>query len=99
MKKHYIIASIVFVVFVGLALASNFIHWDETPLEQTIWALPLAFGLLIQMPVLPFVAALFGKNEFMGNDLIWEVSPIVAGLLYSGLYLLICKQFFKTKQS
>ncbi|MFH1253178.1 MAG: hypothetical protein V1664_02495 [Candidatus Uhrbacteria bacterium] len=90
MKKHLIIALIIFLVVVVLSLASNFIHWDETPLEQTIFALPLGIGLLLELPFLTIISPLAQTDAtFIYFKQLAAFIPFIAGLFYAGLYYLI----------
>lgn len=90
MKKHIIIAKIIFCLITALSLASNFIPWDETPLEQTIYALPLGIGFLIQLPFFSIIATWFGGSTASANyELLWTIIPFIAGILYASIYFLI----------
>lgn len=91
MKKHLTVAIIIFVLVASLSLASNFIRWDETPLEQTVFALPLGVGLLLEIPFLALMGLI--KNgmhgQFISDRTLWILIPFIAGFCYSGLYYLI----------
>ena len=101
MKKVRIITLIIFVAIFALVLGTNLIHWDETPSEQSIAALPLGLGLLLELPFLLIGAALTGNGS--GNGLIsydWyttmmQVMPFLAGAFYSGLFYLIATRIRK----
>jgi len=90
MKKHLIIAIIIFIVIVILSLASNFIPWDETLLEQTIFALPLGVGLFFQIPFLMIMGLLIGNTTaYVNYQLLWTIIPFIAGIFYAGLYYVV----------
>ncbi len=101
MKKVKIITLVIFVAIFALVLATNLIHWDETPLEQSIAALPLGLGLLLELPFL-LIGAMLTENG-SGNGLIsydWyttmmQVMPFLAGAFYSGLFYLIATRIKK----
>ena len=101
MKKVRIITLAIFVVVFALVLATNLIHWDETPLEQSIAALPLGLGFLLELPFMLLAAMLTGNGS--GNGLIsydWhptmmQVMPFLAGAFYSGLFYLIATRIRK----
>jgi len=87
MKKHLIVAAVLFGAVTALALASNFIRWDETPLEQTIYALPLAIGLLLQMPFLSIMGLWIGNTtNYVNYELLWSIIPFITGAFYASLY-------------
>jgi len=87
--KHLIIAAIIFIVTVILSMATNFISWDETRLEQTVWGLLLAIGIFLELPFL-FVASWLIPNNlanFAKYHLFLDIlTPFVAGIFYAGLY-------------
>ena len=87
MKKHLITAAVIFVVVVALGLATNFIRWDETPLEQTIWALPLGVGLVLELPFL-MIMGMFVRDttSFINYPFWWTIIPFIAGACYGSLY-------------
>ncbi len=90
MKKHLIIAVVLFGVITALALASNFIRWDETALEQTIYALPLGIGLLLQMPFMSLMGLWIGNTTNYANyGLLWSIIPFITGAFYATLYFFI----------
>lgn len=86
MKKHLVIGFVIFFFVVALSLASNFIPWDETPLEQTALALPLGAGLLLQLPFFTLLGALNPNFHLAGYNTSWIVIPFIAGMLYAALY-------------
>lgn len=87
MKKHLITAAVILVVVAALGLASNFIRWDETPLEQIIWALPLGIGLVLELPFL-MVMGMFVRDttSYINYPLLWTIIPFIAGACYGSLY-------------
>lgn len=100
MKKHYIITSVIFIVVVGLALASNFIHWDETPLEQTLFAYPLAFGMLLQAPSLPLgLIWMLMPGDYENFIFPLVINPLISGVFYVWAYLVIYKLSHKNQST
>jgi len=101
MKKHLIIAAVIFSMVTALSLASNFIRWDETPLEQTIYALPLGIGLLLQIPLFSIMGMWIGDTtDYVNYELLWSVIPFITGALYATIYYFIVfssKRFFKKR--
>lgn len=96
MKKSFLTTTGIFLFITLLCLASNFIRWDETPLEQTMFALPLALGLFIQMPILAALGLFFRMSgESMNYELIWTLSPFFTSTFYIVVYymwvILTCK--------
>lgn len=87
MKKHLITAAVIFVVVAALGLASNFIRWDETHLEQTIWALPLGIGLILELPFLAIIGMFVrDTTSYVNYPLLWTITPFIAGACYGSLY-------------
>lgn len=92
--KKITISIVVFVVVTSLVLATNIIPWDETPLEQSIAALPLGLGFLLELPFLISMAILTGNGSGVGlisydlQPVVMRVMPFVAGASYSGLFYL-----------
>lgn len=103
MKKVRIITLVIFVTVFVLVLATNLIHWDETPLEQSIVALPFGLGLLLELPFLLIGAILTGNGSDNGlisydwRPTIMRVIPFLAGAFYSGLFYLIATRVRKQK--
>lgn len=101
MKKHIIISIAIFSVVTALSLASNFIRWDETPLEQTIYALPLGIGLLLEMPFLRIMGLWIGETTgYVNYELLWSIIPFITGSFYATLYYFIVflsKKFIKRR--
>ena len=96
MKKHLVIAAVLFGIVTALSLASNFIRWDETPLEQTIYALPLAIGLLLEMPFLWVMGLWIGDTTGNVNyELLWSIIPFITGATYASLSYFI---FFSSRK-
>ncbi len=101
MKKFRIITLVIFAAIFALVLATNLIHWDETPLEQSIVALPLGLGLLLELPFLLIGAMLTGNGSDNGlisydwHPTIIQVTPFLAGAFYSGLFYLIATRIGK----
>lgn len=93
MKKHLLIALVIFVAVTSMALASNFIPWDETPLEQTIFALPLGIGLFLEVPFLAILGSVDPDANYVSYQLSWIVIPFVAGLFYSGVAYGVMRRF------
>lgn len=94
MKKHILISILISIIIIGLGLATNFIKWDETPLEFGIWAIPLGIGLLFEMPFLMIMGLLIGDaTESVNYELWWSVIPLVSGIFYAMLYYFIVKYF------
>jgi hypothetical protein len=92
MKKHLIIAAIIFIVTVILSLATNFISWDETRLEQTVWGLLSAIGIFLELPFLFIASWLIPNNlaNFAKYHLFLDLlTPFIAGFFYAGLYYFI----------
>lgn len=90
MKKNSKIILAIFLFVSVLSLAANFIRWDETPLEQSIFALPLGLGLLLEMPFLT-IMGFFVKDGNINYQLLWIIIPFVTGAFYSGIYYLVMK--------
>jgi hypothetical protein len=101
MKKVRIISLVMFIIIFGLVLATNLIHWDETPLEQSIAALALGLGLVLELPFLLIGAFLTGNGSDNGlisydwHSTILQVMPFLAGAFYSGLFYLIATRMKK----
>lgn len=93
--KKIIISIVIFVVVTSLVFATNVIPWDETPLEQSIAALPLGLGFLLELPFLISIAILTGNGSAIGlisydwHSVTMRVMPFVAGACYSGLFYLV----------
>lgn len=93
--RKIIISTVIFVVVTSLVLATNGIPWDETPLEQSILALPLGLGFLLELPFLVAMAILTGNGSGTGllsydlHPVMTRVIPFVVGASYSGLFYLI----------
>jgi hypothetical protein len=79
-KKISIIAT---AVSLALILLTNFVSWDETPLEQSLWALPLGIGLILEMPFL-YAASFLGVFDKVKNFL-----PLIASIFYGVVIYLI----------
>lgn len=94
MKKHLNISIIVFILISALGLAANFIRWDETPLEQSIYAIPLFIGFMLEMPFLRIMGLLISdtQTEPINYTLIWSIIPFVTGMFYAAFYYLIVWQ-------
>jgi hypothetical protein len=103
MKRITVITFAIFVTVVILVFATNFIHWDETPLEQSIAALPLGLGLLLELPFLLLGAMLTGNGSDNGlisygwYSTMMQVMPFLAGAFYSGLFYIIATHVTKQK--
>ena len=101
MKKHLVIASVLFILVTALSLATNFIPWDETPLEQSIFSLPLAIGLLLEMPFLKIMGLWIGDTTgYVNYELFWSIIPFITGAFYATLYYFIVfsgKRFLKRR--
>ncbi len=92
MKKTTIITLAIFVVVTILGLATNFIHWDETPLEQSIAALPLGIGLMLEVPFFTLMGMWIDNTTgYVPYQTFWTVIPFVAGAFYSGLFYFIVR--------
>ncbi len=94
MKKNLIITIIIFSVVTTLSLASNVIRWDETPLEQTAWSIPLGIGFLLQAPIMAISIPLISPSSDTNFNpefyqLMSYVFPFITGLSYSLVYYLI----------
>lgn len=77
------LAIIVTIISLALMLLTNFVRWDETPLEQSLFALPLGIGLVLEIPFL-YAAIYLGIFEKIKNFL-----PLIAGIFYGAtVYLL-----------
>lgn len=93
--KKIIISVVLFVGVTSLVFATNVVRWDETPLEQSIVALPLGLGLLLELPFLIPMSILTGNGSGVGlisydwHPVTMRVMPFVAGVWYSGLFYLI----------
>ena len=87
MKKHLTTAVVIFVVVAALGIASNFIRWDETPLEQSIFALPLGIGFGLELPFL-MMMGMFVRDttSYINYPFLWTIIPFIAGACYGGLY-------------
>jgi hypothetical protein len=86
MKKYFTGILIVFGVVTVLALLSNLIRWDETPLEHTIFVFPLVIGSVLQIPLLAVLRKIVGGNHSSFIFLSYWLIPCITGLCYSGLY-------------
>ena len=101
MKKIRIITLVIFIAVFALVLATNMIHWDETPLEQSIAALPLGLGFLLELPFLILGAVLTGNGSGDGlfsydwQPVTIQAMPLVAGAFYSGLFYLVATRIVK----
>lgn len=86
MKKIHIILLATFIIVTALGLASNFIPWDETPLEQSIFALPLGIGIALEIPFL-LIMGMFIRDttQPIPYTLLWTVIPIITGAFYTGI--------------
>ena len=98
MKKQAIISFGFFVFISGLCLLSNFIQWDETALEQTIYVLPLAGGMLLQVPFLSLLGLFANALKLdMNYELIWIITPLVAGAFYTALFYSVQSFCYRSK--
>lgn len=101
MQKVRIITLVIFIAVFVLVLATNLIHWDETPLEQSIAALPLGLGLLLELPFLFVATMLTGNGSDNGlisydwHPTMMQIMPFLAGAFYSGLFYLIATRIRK----
>ena len=96
MKKHLIVAFILFVIIAAFGLATNFIRWDETPLEQTIYAFPLGIGLMLEVPFFAIMGAIIGdRTTYVNYSLFWTIIPFIAGLFYAGIYYGIVRLVYR----
>lgn len=97
-QKNILFAIFVGVIVTGMGFAGNFIRWDETPLEQSIWAIPLFTGLLLQIPFL-FIVSLFTPEPTYFYPMLWVITPPIAGFVYGSVtYLLLRKHTQKTQK-
>ena len=97
MKKDFKIASILFIGITLLCLASTFIRWDETPLEQSLIALPVVIGTLLQLPFMGTwigdIANLIDAEwvQTLFYQITWFILPFFVGAFYAALYYFIMK--------
>lgn len=97
MKRKYAVPLALLLVFTGLAFASNFIQWDETSLEHSLWGFFLGLGFALQLPfylLMAPIATYFSDNNMIQsydatiNTAKW-LFPILTGLLYTGIFLIV----------
>lgn len=96
MKKNLITTLGCFYIVTTLCFFSNFIRWDETPLEQSLWVLPLGIGLLLQIPLFSATFFLLPADHTVRYSTIWTIIPLLTGSLYSLLLYAILQIRRKT---
>ena len=87
MKNHLHITITLFILVTALALAANFIPWDETPLEHSLFGLFFGLGAYFQSPFFRIVGWWVGDRiDWFNYELAWKVIPFLAGLFWSAVY-------------
>lgn len=91
-EKNRIVTLVISITTFFLVLATNTIRWDETPLEQSIAALPLGLGLLLELPFI-FVGSLLTGNgsddgliSYHWHAVIMQIMPFIVSVCYGGLF-------------
>lgn len=82
-KTIFLLSICCFCLIAALCYAANFIPWDETPLEQSLWALPLGIGLLLELPWLFIISLLHADQSWTDYQWRMAILPLVTATTYS----------------